>query len=102
MLTESPLRGIEIAKRWGVSRAAVTEAAQRLESSRMIKRKRDPRDQRAWLFELTPKGHRALEEFGRVSTEAVARYVGELTGQQQRALAEANDALFNVFSDKFE
>ncbi len=102
MVIDAPLRGSEIAKRLGVSRAAVTEAAQRLETDRLINRRRDPRDQRAWFFRTTPAGQRALEEFGQVTIGALADHVRRLPAQRQRALLTSNGSLLELFNEKSE
>ncbi len=100
MVSDTPLRGSEIAKRLGVSRAAVTEAAQRLETGRLIKRRRDPGDQRSWFFRTTPAGRRALEAFGKVVTTALAEHVHKLPSQRQQALLKSNSSLLELFSER--
>ncbi len=102
MLTERPLRGSEIAARWGVSRAAITEAAQRMEKKRLIRRTRDRTDGRSFLFHLTARGQRELERFGEVAASSVLRQVGMLDEDEQVALQRACDRLFDIFEETFE
>ena len=102
MLTESPLRGSQIAERWGVSRAAVTEAAQRMEKHGWIRRRRDPADGRSFLFALTAKGERELERFGEVATQSVASRIESLNQSETQALLDVSSRLFEIFSETFE
>ena len=98
VLTEGSRRGSEIAERWGISRAAVAEAAVSLERDGFLRRVADKDDGRAVRFALTAKGRRAMETFGLATTSALAEHVGRLPPAKQRALRDAANELFQHLS----
>lgn len=98
VLTEGSRRGSEIAERWNITRAAVTESAASLEREGYIRRVPDPEDGRAVRFALTPKGRRAMEKFGVTTSGALGRHVAALSPQAQRALCAATQELLAILS----
>lgn len=58
--TEGPLKIGELAQRLRVEYPTITRTVQRMEREGLLKRQRDPADERQVLVELTPQG-RALE-----------------------------------------
>lgn len=98
LLLERPRRGVQLAELLQTSRASVAEVLGRLEGAGLVRSAPDRTDGRARLVELTPAGLAALERFGRVTTEAVARQVRRLPAGSARALRDAARALGAVLT----
>jgi DNA-binding MarR family transcriptional regulator len=100
LLLGGPLRGVQMAERLRTTRASVAEVLQRMEAAGLVRSVADPSDGRARLVEATPDGQAAIEHFGQVTTEAVARVVRQLPRKTLRAIRDAARALAPLLSNR--
>jgi DNA-binding MarR family transcriptional regulator len=90
---KGPARAAEVARALGLTAAGTTDALDRLEERRLVRRTVDPRDRRAVQVVLTPAGRRALKR-AHSAKEATLRYLDrELSHDERRALTEGLVAL---------
>ena len=80
------LRQVELARRTGTDRSSMAELAARLERRGLIRRAPDPKDKRALLLFLTPKGRRLLARAAPLLTAAEDETVAALTERQRERL----------------
>lgn len=93
-LAESPgLSTRQLAERMDIRPASLNERLGSLESEGLIRRQRDPRDQRVHVLELEPAGARRLEE-AKVQRQAMEEAIDTiLTAAEIRQLARLADKL---------
>jgi DNA-binding MarR family transcriptional regulator len=84
-----PLRVTELAELIPCSQPAATVIVGRMEGRGWLSRRRDPRDRRATLVELTAAGREELHRFREARTEALLRRLQGLTPAQREALLAA-------------
>jgi len=65
-----------------VAPANVTGLVDRMESKGYVKRRRDSRDRRVWVVELTPAGQRIFDKISGSFTHYVARIGSDLTREE--------------------
>lgn len=82
------LRQAELARRTGTDRSSMAELAARLEERELIRRAPHPKDRRALLLFLTPKGRRLLQRAAPLLAEAEAALLAALTERQRVRLFE--------------
>lgn len=98
-LLGGPLRGVELARRLRTTRAAVAELAARLQAQGLLRSVADATDGRARLLEVTPEGRAAIERFGVVTTQSLARVVARLPVRRQAALRDSACALQHLLAN---
>lgn len=101
-LLERPLRGVELARHLCTTRAAVAEVAARLQAQGLLRSLADATDGRARLLEVTSKGRAAIERFGAVTTQALARVVACLPARRQAALRNSVRDLQRLLANAVE
>lgn len=79
----------EIARAIGITLATLTVACDKLESKRLITRKRDQRDKRVVIIGLTPKGMAAYEFHKRFHEQMISAALSDMTEPEKNALANA-------------
>ena len=80
------LRQAELARRTGTDRSSMAELAARLEERGLIRRTPHPKDRRALLLFLTPKGRRLLGRAAPLLAAAEAELLAALTERQREHL----------------
>jgi len=61
-LAEAPLNQRELARRLGITDQGAGKIVADMQRRKLIVRQADPRDCRAWLLQLAPRGHALLRE----------------------------------------
>jgi DNA-binding MarR family transcriptional regulator len=59
---EGPASQQRLAARIGVDRTTMVSLIDALEQKRLVSRRRDPNDRRAYVLEVTPAGHKTLRD----------------------------------------
>ena len=88
---QEPLRVSELADRLSLEPATLSPLLKRLEAGELVRRARDPRDERAVAVSLTAAG-RAL----RARAETIPRDVMDRLGMQAHELEEIRDTLTSL------
>jgi DNA-binding MarR family transcriptional regulator len=70
----------------GIDPSAIVKLINELESAGLAKRRRRPRDRRAWEVSITPKGRRTLQQARRLATQVEDEVLGGLTADDRRQL----------------
>jgi DNA-binding MarR family transcriptional regulator len=88
-----PARASEVARVLGLTPAGATDALDRLEARRLVRRVADATDRRAVQVVLTPAGQR-LRRKGRSAKDSTLRYLDQtMSRAERRALSEGLQAL---------
>ena len=99
LCSRAPAKASDVARRLGVSAAGATDAIDRLESRRLVRRVPDATDRRVVLIRPTPAGARLYAE-GRSVKDAILRYLNQsMTESEQASLAEGLSALRRALRD---
>ncbi|GAA3610052.1 MarR family winged helix-turn-helix transcriptional regulator [Microlunatus ginsengisoli] len=69
------------------SQPTITNHVKRLESAGLVGRTADPTDARAWMIDLTPRGHQRLAELRSTMGTNVEPYIAQLDEDERAALA---------------
>jgi MarR family transcriptional regulator, organic hydroperoxide resistance regulator len=80
---EAPLRVSAIAERLSLEPATLSPLLKRLEASGLVRRERDPRDERAVSVSLTPAGRRMRRRAERIPPAVLSRLGMEVTELEQ-------------------
>lgn len=87
---DSSLRMSELAASVLLSPSGISRLVDQLVERRLVRRRQDPADARAFFAELTPEGRSAFEKARRVYARSVREHFGSrLTPAQLRNIAEA-------------
>jgi DNA-binding MarR family transcriptional regulator len=90
---KGPVRASDVARALGLTAAGATDALDRFEARRLVRRHADPHDRRAVQIVLTPAGRRLLKQ-ARSAKQTTIRYLdGAMSNQERVALAEGLRAL---------
>jgi DNA-binding MarR family transcriptional regulator len=86
-------RPSDVARAVGLTAAGATDALDRLEARRLVRRAADAKDRRAVQVLLTPSGRRLLKR-ARSAKDATLRYLDQtMSHEERRALAHGLQAL---------
>lgn len=88
-----PLRLGDLAAAEGIAPSTLTRMVAVLEDLGYVRRDADPRDARASVLEVTPKGHGVLEQLREEGTALLTQWLEQLDPGQRAALATAIPAL---------
>ena len=66
-----------------VTCANMTGIAKRLEKNGFLLRKRDPKDERVTLLEITPKGRQTLSNISESKDKNIERYLEDFTAEEK-------------------
>lgn len=75
------------------SQPTITNHVKRLESAGLVDRAADPTDARAWMIDLTPRGHQRLAQLRSTMGTNVEPYIAQLNEDDQAALARGLDVM---------
>lgn len=87
------MRVSDIAACHGVEMPSITPRLQMLEVEGLVLRRRDPRDRRAWVIEIGPRGRDALQGLHRARLELFSR---ALTPADMAQLPRVTDVLERI------
>jgi DNA-binding MarR family transcriptional regulator len=79
-----------------VSGPNLTGIAKRLEKNGFILRKRDPKDERITLLEITPKGKQVLKNISAAKDENISNYVGNCPEEEKERMLSALKQIFKT------
>jgi len=88
-----PTRISELAVAERCSQPTITNHVKRLEASGLVERSADPRDARAWMIGLTPRGHEELGILRDSLGTGVEPYLARLSRRDLKALREGVEAM---------
>lgn len=88
-----PTRISELALAERCSQPTITNHVKRLEASGFVERRSDPRDARAWMIGLTPRGREELGALRSSISTAVEPYLSQLSRRDLKALREGVEAM---------
>jgi DNA-binding MarR family transcriptional regulator len=88
-----PTRISELAVAERCSQPTITNHIKRMEAAGLVDRNADARDARAWMIELTPKGHEELKGLRDSLGTGVEPYLAKLSRRDLKALREGVDAM---------
>ena len=82
---EGPASQQKLARRLGVDRTTMVALIDALEEKRLVSRRRDPSDRRAYIVEATPAGHKTLQEALKTVKLAEQQALASLTATESAA-----------------
>ena len=88
-----PTRISELAAAERCSQPTITNHVKRLEASGLVERAADPRDARAWMIDLTPRGHEELHQLRDSLGTGLEPYLAKLSRKDLKALRDGVDAM---------
>ena len=86
---EGPASQQRLAGRIGVDRTTMVALIDALEEKRLVSRRRDPSDRRAYIVEATPAGRRTLQGALKAVKRAEQQALAPLTASESAALTQA-------------
>lgn len=90
---KGPLRLTELTATEQMTQPAITQMVQRLERDGLLERRADPRDARAVLIQLTPRGAQIVEARRAARVQQLASLFHRLPLEEREAIAAAVPAL---------
>ena len=88
-----PTRISELAIAERCSQPTITNHIKRMEVSGLVDRQADPRDARAWMIELTPRGHEELRALRDSLGTGLEPYLAQMSRRDLKALREGVEAM---------
>ncbi|WP_375430190.1 MarR family winged helix-turn-helix transcriptional regulator [uncultured Friedmanniella sp.] len=88
-----PTRISELALAERCSQPTITNHVKRLETAGFVERRSDPRDARAWMIGLTPRGLEELISLRDSVSSGVEPYLSQLSRRDLKALREGVEAM---------
>ena len=88
-----PMRLTELTATQQLTQPAITQMVQRLEDDGLLERRADPRDARAVLVQLTPRGALVIEARRTARVEWLTSLLDGLSSEERAAIASAVPAL---------
>jgi DNA-binding MarR family transcriptional regulator len=86
LVEEGPLSQQRLGERQGVDRTTMVAVVDGLERAKLVERRRDPRDRRAYSLHATPKGRRVLERAEEAAGRAEEEFLAALPAPDRRRL----------------
>ena len=93
VVNRGPLGLAELTEIEGLNPTMLSRVVGKLDSSGLVRRRRDPDDYRAALVEVTPNGEKAWQRISAERTKIISECVVCLSAEQEAALAAALPAL---------
>lgn len=90
---KGPMRLTELTATEQMTQPAITQMVKRLESDGLLERRTDPRDARAVLIQLTPRGAQIIEARRSARVQQLASLLDRLPLEERLAIASAVPAL---------
>jgi DNA-binding MarR family transcriptional regulator len=97
---KAPARVSEVARVLGLTAAGTTDALDRLEARRLVRRRTDANDRRAVQVLITPAGRRVLKRANSAKEETIRYLDATMSHDERRALAEGLGALTRALRRK--
>ena len=93
-----PTRISELAQAERCSQPTITNHVKRLEAAELVTRRSDPRDARAWMIELSPKGKQQLRDMRYSLGTSVEPYLARMSSSDLQALRDGVDAMHRLMA----
>jgi DNA-binding MarR family transcriptional regulator len=93
-----PTRISELAVAERCSQPTITNHIKRMEASGFVERRADPRDARAWMIGLTPRGMEELRALRDSLGTGVEPYLAKLSRRDLKALREGVEAMHRLMA----
>ena len=93
-----PTRISELAVAERCSQPTITNHIKRMEAAGFVDRKVDERDARAWMIELTPKGHEELKSLRDSLGTGIEPYLAKMSRRDLKALREGVEAMHRLMA----
>lgn len=90
---KGPLRLTELTATEQMTQPAITQMVKRLESDGLLERRADPRDARAVLIQLTPRGEQIIAARRDARVQQLSNLLNRLSPEERGAIAAAVPAL---------
>lgn len=90
---KGPMRLTELTATEQMTQPAITQMVRRLEEDGLLERRADPRDGRAVLVQLTPRGAQVIEVRRAARVEQLTSLLDRLSSEERAAIASAVPAL---------
>jgi DNA-binding MarR family transcriptional regulator len=90
---KGPMRLTELTATEQMTQPAITQMVRRLEDDGLLERRADPRDGRAILVQLTPRGTQIIDTRRAARVERLAGLLDRLSSEERAAIASAVPAL---------
>lgn len=94
--SEGPASQQRLARRISVDRTTMVALIDSLEGKRLVRRRRDPSDRRAYLVEATSLGEKTLRQALKAVRRAEDRAIGSLAGTEAATLKRVLQSLARV------
>lgn len=88
-----PTRISDLAAAERCSQPTITNHIKRMETSGLVERQADPRDARAWMIQLTPRGHEELRALRDSLGTGLEPYLAQMSRRDLKALREGVEAM---------
>lgn len=88
-----PTRISDLAQAERCSQPTITNHVKRLEAAELVTRRVDPRDARAWMIELSPKGQQQLRDMRHSLGTSVEPYLARMSRRDLKALRDGVEAM---------
>ena len=98
-IDEGPISQGELGARLDLGRTTMVGIVDALEARRLVERRRDPADRRAYQLVVTPAGAEALARFGPVLRQCEGEILGRLSTDERARLNELLRRLLAGFED---
>ena len=96
VVNRGPLRLAELSQIEALNPTMLSRVVGKLDSSGLVRRRRDPDDYRAAMVEVTPDGEEAWQRISAARTKIISECVACLPAEQEAALGAALPALENL------
>ncbi|HEX8510687.1 MAG TPA: MarR family transcriptional regulator [Propionibacteriaceae bacterium] len=93
LFDSGPARISDLAARERSSQPTITNHVKRLEALALVERRPDPADARAWIIELTDRGHSQLAEMRTLLGAEVAPHLARLSAAERTALRQGIEVM---------
>ncbi|WP_375425810.1 MarR family winged helix-turn-helix transcriptional regulator [uncultured Friedmanniella sp.] len=90
---KGPTRISELALAERCSQPTITNHVKRLEAAGLVDRTADPRDARAWMIALTPRGHEELRMLRHSLGTGLEPYLSQLSRRDLKALRDGVEVM---------
>jgi DNA-binding MarR family transcriptional regulator len=95
LVQEGPLSQQRLGERQGVDRTTMVAVVDALEQAKLVERRRDPSDRRAYSLHATPKGRRVLERARTAANRAEDEFMAPLAPADRRRIKALLRALLS-------
>ncbi len=93
LVQQPEARQKELAAYWGITNASASAFVSKMEALGFVRRSPDPRDKRAAILKVTPKGKSAIAETGKSAGDVCRPYFARLSKEELEQLGRILDKI---------